>query len=86
MATPVVAARHVALYGDEDPILSLEASPLGSAGTCSTPDTELSERDSPLLKQRILNKDRVWAREKLVQLSQEEKVSAPVTFFCCKGL
>lgn len=80
MATPLVAGREVAPDGDDNHMLSLEASPLGSAGTCSTPDTELSERETHLAKQSILDKDRMWAREKLARLTQEEKVGAALSY------
>lgn len=59
---------------DVDPT-PVEASPLGSAETCSTPDTELSAPHSPGPKRETLKKERIWARDKVAQLTQEEKVS-----------
>lgn len=60
---------------DLDPT-PLEVSPSGSAETCSTPDTELSVPHSPGPKKETLKEERIWAREKLAQLEQEEKVSS----------
>lgn len=54
----------------------LEVSPTGSARTCSTPDTELSTPESSPPKQVVPSKERLWAREKISQLTLEEKVGA----------
>lgn len=59
----------------------LEASPFGSISSCLTPDTEISGLSSPQTRQLTVAKARVWARTKLVELTQEEKVSfAPLSF------
>lgn len=55
----------------------MEASPFGSVGSCLTPDTEISGLSNPQLGQLTLTKAREWARTKLADLTQEEKVSLP---------
>lgn len=70
MATIADAAGDLALDGDIDQNIS----PLESAGTCSTPDTEISSPSSPVPKTNKLERERAWARRKLAVLTQEEKV------------
>ncbi|PSR80397.1 glycoside hydrolase superfamily [Coniella lustricola] len=53
----------------------MEASPFDSSGSCLTPDTEISVLDSSKSRQLHLAKARVWARTKLADLTQEEKIS-----------
>ncbi|KAF3764394.1 family 3 glycoside hydrolase [Cryphonectria parasitica EP155] len=53
----------------------MEASPFGSAGSCRTPDTNISVPDSPDSMQSSVSKDRLWARNKIASLTQEEKIS-----------
>ncbi|KAK7716884.1 hypothetical protein SLS63_010891 [Diaporthe eres] len=74
MAIIAEVARDMALDSDVD----ADTSPLdmGSAGTVSTPDTEVTPPESPVQQHRShLSSERLWAKKKLSQLTQEEKVS-----------
>ncbi|KAJ0122270.1 glycosyl hydrolase family 3 N terminal domain-containing protein [Diaporthe amygdali] len=74
MAIISEVARDMALDSDVD----ADSSPLGmgSAGTVSTPDTEVTPPESPVQEHRShLSSERLWAKKKLSQLTQEEKVS-----------
>lgn len=74
MAIIAEVAREMALDSDVD----ADTSPLdmGSAGTVSTPDTEVTPPESPVQQHRShLSSERLWAKKKLSQLTQEEKVS-----------
>lgn len=73
MTTASEAARNMAL----DNGIGLSTSPLESIGatSTSTPDTDISPPGSPGPKQKALKSDRLWARNKVTQLTEEEKVS-----------
>lgn len=74
MAIVSEVAREMALDSDVD----ADTSPLGmgSAETVSTPDTEVTPPESPVQAHRShLSSERLWAKKKLSQLTQEEKVS-----------
>lgn len=74
MAVIAEVARDMALDSDVD----ADTSPLdmGSAGTVSTPDTEVTPPESPVQQHRShLSSERLWAKKKLSQLTQQEKVS-----------
>lgn len=63
--------------GAEDDV-DFNASPMGTSASlsdavCSTPDTELSIPDIVPLKQGVQTA-RVWATDKVAELTQEEKV------------
>jgi beta-glucosidase len=71
-------ARDMALDSDVD----LDASPMeiGSADALSTPDTEVTPPESPVQEHRShLSSERLWAKKKLSQLTQDEKVRR-----CCR--
>lgn len=79
MAIIAEVARDMALDSDVD----ADTSPLGmgSAGTVSTPDTEVTPPESPVQQHRShLSSERLWAKKKLSQLTQEEKVSMGLLF------
>lgn len=81
MAIIAEVAREMALDSDVD----ADTSPLGmgSVGTVSTPDTEVTPPESPVQQHRShLSSERLWAKKKLSQLTQEEKVSIGVL---CQG-
>lgn len=74
MAIVSEVAREMALDSDVD----VDASPLdmGSAELVSTPETEVTPPESPVQEHRShLSSERLWAKKKLSQLTQEEKVS-----------
>ncbi|KAL1879261.1 hypothetical protein Daus18300_001840 [Diaporthe australafricana] len=74
MAIISEVAREMALDSDADADASLLGN--GSAGTVSTPETEVTPPESPVQEHRShLSSERAWAKKKLSQLTQEEKVS-----------
>lgn len=75
MAIVSEVAREMALDSDVDAYTSPLG--MGSAGTVSTPDTEVTPPESPVQAHRShLSSERLWAKKKLSQLTQEEKVSS----------
>lgn len=50
------------------------ASPVDSVDSSTTPSTEISPPDSPYQKQSIPKNEKLWAKRKLAQLTQAEKV------------
>lgn len=74
MAIISEVAREMALDSDVDVDASLQGA--GSAGTVSTPETEVTPPESPVQEHRShLSGERAWAKKKLSQLTQEEKVT-----------
>lgn len=74
MAIISEVARDMALDSDVD----VDASPveIGSAELASTPGTEVTPPESPVQGHRSHHSsERLWAKKKLSQLTQEEKVS-----------
>ncbi|KUI54696.1 Beta-glucosidase B [Cytospora mali] len=73
MTTTSEAARDMAPENGIDS----NASPLGSvvASFTSTPNTEISPPESPIPKQGNKTSDRMWAKSKVAELTEEEKVS-----------
>lgn len=81
MAAASDVARERVTDSDTDLLASpMERSAAGSNETCSTPGTEPSVPNSPAMKQGSLSRERTWARGKLAQLTQEEKVSLLSTY------
>lgn len=73
MAIISEVAREMALDSDVD----ADTSPVGvgSVETVSTPETEVTPPESPVQGHRShLSIERLWAKKKLSQLTQEEKV------------
>lgn len=73
---PTVKAMNRDSDADASP---LEVSSSESGGVCSTPETDVSVLDSPSSRQSS-QKDRIWAADKVAQLTQEEKVRFPPYF------
>lgn len=85
MAT-MEAARATGIDSDQESDASpvgptpMEASPFRSTGSCSTPNTDLFPSKGPGLGRRIPSKGRAsWATQKVAELTQEEKVSVPLS-------
>lgn len=72
MTTTLEAAEDLALDHGIDP----NSSPLGSVGASftSTPNTDMSPPESPVPKQRVLTDAKMWAKSKVAQLTEKEKV------------
>jgi beta-glucosidase len=59
---------------DADSDMDPNASPLESAGSTTTPDTEISPPYSPISQHAVLKDKRSIAKRKLAELTQKEKV------------
>lgn len=69
-----MAARHSSLAEmDLDHGIDPNASPLESIDSSTTPDTEISPPNSPFQPNELLKDNRLSAKKKLAQLTQEEK-------------
>lgn len=74
MATTLDSAESMSSESD----VEQNASPVDNFGRYSTPHTESSPPESPVPGSKTLQTTRAWAKEKLKQLTQEEKVICPV--------
>ena len=77
MAAPT---SPLASESDLDAGFDSQASPMESAGTSTTPNTEISPPDSPFQASEVFKDKRLAARKKMSLLTLEEKVREAYTF------